>query len=666
MSNTVIAVVGGPCVGKSRLIKFIESKFKGRLQADLVCVYKENSETSTDILKRNAAEEEKSAMYSFLVHMLQTSMQSYSSSFSSLKPRQFLIIENSVEFVDLLIHAAKDADLISTEQWTWLRTLADEFMEFSAIDMFIVINSDEFPACENFHKGPKSTKVHKENESVIMKWSLSISALLPEWVARQKARRKLIFELSPRTSKFTILSKSKQLLNAAFSLANSKLGTGFPKMASPLDRPDRVEAALQSWVKSHGRSVSFLTPGNQLSTMPPKKKPSETASATLLADMDIPLVRQEARRLSAQVRQNLANPHQPGEFLPGPSDREYPVQSVAQYQVADRAQVPPVGRSTPLQGHLSSSSAPPVLRSNVNSPLDLDSVFGTEERSSPSLLKRAASEQKSSSDSGEINTNSSDSSDTAEAKNIKKKKRRAKKSRRSESPMGTGRGASLVEQACHEARLVKQVMEGVNVPNLSPSSQGPSGGFPSPQTSHRSVSPPRPSGSQSRVAAFEEGYEEDLGLVRQPGRPAEYGRDDGRSRYEESQRTFQEGDSQGRHTSQRSFSMEDERSVVPHPRATVAPFQRSPQSETVAYVPGDSLQPSGRGQRQEFPPQVRLGGDASRSRDQIMWEEDARDAMAIRRYRQERRFRREQLWRRMHAESGNRFPDWDDEMDGKF
>ena len=49
-----------------------------------------------------------------------------------------------------------------------------------------------------------------------------------------------------------------------------------------------------------------------------------------------------------------------------------------------------------------------------------------------------------------------------------------------------------------------------------------------------------------------------------------------------------------------------------------------------------------------------------------MWEEDARDAMAIRRYRQERRFRREQLWRRMHAESGNRFPDWDDEMDGKI
>ena len=186
MSNTVVAVVGGPCVGKSTWIRYIENKFKGRLQADLVCVHKENNETSVDILKRNAAEEDKSSMYSFLVHLLQSSMQSYSSSFSALKPRQFLIIENSVEFVDLMIHAAKKADLITKDQWSWLRTLADELMEFSAIDMFVVIESDEFSVCENFHKGPKSKKVHKDG-LVIKSWSSALSALLPEWVSRQKA-----------------------------------------------------------------------------------------------------------------------------------------------------------------------------------------------------------------------------------------------------------------------------------------------------------------------------------------------------------------------------------------------------------------------------------------------------------------------------------------------
>ena len=674
MSNTVLAVVGGPCVGKTTLIRYIENKFKGRLQADLVCVPRDNDETSSEVIKRNAAEEDPSFMYSFLVSLLQSTMKTYSASFSALKPRQFLIIEDSIEFVDLMIHAAKSAKLISAEEWTWLRTLTDEFLEFSAIDMFVVISSDDFPVCENFHKGAKSRRVHI-NGSVIMKWAAAISSLLPEWIARQKARKKYIFEMSPRISKFTILSKTKQILNAVFGLANMKLGTGFPKMESPLDKPDRVEAALRSWVNSHGRSVSFVTPQEHLSDMPPKKKTSASSSVTQVGDMEDPRYHQEARRLSAQVRQNLVNqpPIPSGNLFPHAPTQGYPVQSVAQYQNEPRAQVPPVGRSTPFQGY-SSASAPPALMRDVNPSLNLGSVFGVEDDTSPRVTKRSASEPGSSSESGDVRTDSDDSSDTAAAKRSKKKKRSAKKAKRDNSPDLLLQEASVFDQACQEARMISQASDGAGPSGLS-SDMDYSDVFPSSPARQPRGSSVRSQERELRRLESEEDYARDERRDERPlTRPAEYAREDRERGFSGVHPPAHHARDHAYHPPHRSFPPESDRDIVPHPRATVAPVQRPPQSPTVSYVPGDSRHRGGDQSPQnpsvfQHPDMVR---DASRgrsssglTREQLMWEEDAQDAMAFRRFRMEKRRRLEMMWRqREEFPSRNRFVSWDDDLDG--
>ena len=154
----------------------------------------------------------------------------------------------------------------------------------------------------------------------------------------------------------------------------------------------------------------------------------------------------------------------------------------------------------------------------------------------------------------------------------------------------------------------------------------------------------------------------------------EYGREDRDRGFSEDRPQSHHSRDQSFHPPQRSFPPEAERDIDPHPRAAVAPVQRPPQSPTVSFVPGDSRRQGG-----SQPPQnpsvfqhPDMAGDASRgrsssglTREQLMWEEDARDAMAFRRYRMEKRRRLEMMWRqREEFPSRNRPVSWDDDLDG--
>ena len=284
--NFTVSFVGGPCCGKSTLMAFMQSKFAGRIIADIAYVLDQNGPADKMTIMRNEALHNQNFMFNYLTHLFQSRMRAFSEAFKKLGPRGFLFFEQSVEFVDLLVMAARKAKLITEKQWRYLRTLGDELASYSIVDMFVVFEVDDYETCTNNHKKPNAVSSHRSNE-VLVSWVKALGDLLPDWVREQKARSKVVFEVSSRLSPYVRISKSKQILNVVFEASNRKMGTGFAQLPVAETSLSAGARAVRSWLKASSASVRFNLPSEDTVNMPPKgskkeAKKSDSASPTLL------------------------------------------------------------------------------------------------------------------------------------------------------------------------------------------------------------------------------------------------------------------------------------------------------------------------------------------------------------------------------------------------
>ena len=150
--NTVVAGVGPFCSGKSTILNFIQTKFSEKVNAKLVFPKHDRSELKAIKKKRNTALDDPSMAYEYLTHVIQYSAKIASTAFRDLGPRSVLFLEQSPEYIEIVVKAALKARLISKYQWTLLRTLLDEVAVANVADIFILFSNEEYDECANGHR----------------------------------------------------------------------------------------------------------------------------------------------------------------------------------------------------------------------------------------------------------------------------------------------------------------------------------------------------------------------------------------------------------------------------------------------------------------------------------------------------------------------------------
>ena len=90
--------------------------------------------------------------YEYLTHVIQYSAKIATTAFRDLGPRSVLFLEQSPEYIEIVVKAALKARLISKYQWTLLRTLLDEVAVANVADIFILFSNEEYDECANGHR----------------------------------------------------------------------------------------------------------------------------------------------------------------------------------------------------------------------------------------------------------------------------------------------------------------------------------------------------------------------------------------------------------------------------------------------------------------------------------------------------------------------------------
>ena len=224
--NTVVSVVGPWCSGKSTFLEALQLKFLGKTRAELVFPTFAKVDKKMLSARRNEALEDPSKMYEFLEVLINNRIERMSGAFRALEARQFLFEELSVEYLNLMVEAARNIRLISKEQWKQLRRKIDEAHLMEVTDVFVLISNEEYEVCANAHKGTGWTE-HRPG-SVLQRWNQEMEALHPRWILRQKAKGKVVFESNARISRFARGLKIKKLMNVVLRFANNRNGTDFP------------------------------------------------------------------------------------------------------------------------------------------------------------------------------------------------------------------------------------------------------------------------------------------------------------------------------------------------------------------------------------------------------------------------------------------------------
>ena len=147
--NTVVAGVGPFCSGKSTILNFIQTKFSEKVNAKLVFPKHDRSELKAIKKKRNTALDDPYMTYKYLTHVIQYSAIQYSANIAStafrdLSPRSVLFLEQSPEYIEIVVKAALRARFISKYQWTLLRILLDEVAVANVMDIFISFSNEEY------------------------------------------------------------------------------------------------------------------------------------------------------------------------------------------------------------------------------------------------------------------------------------------------------------------------------------------------------------------------------------------------------------------------------------------------------------------------------------------------------------------------------------------
>ena len=284
--NTVVSGVGPFCAGKSTILHYIQQHFSEESRAKLVFPKPDKSDLRVLKKKRNRALEDPSMTFEYLTHMIQSSAKMVTNAFRDLGPRSFLFLEQSPEYLEIVVKAACKARLISKYQWSLLRTLLDEVAIANVADIFVLFSNEEYEKCDNGHRRTGRTE-HKSGSS-LQRWNVEIEKLQEQWKNRQKAKGKCVFEVNARISKFTKKTRLRKLMNVVFQFSNEMHGTAFPLLPA---------AASSSWAASKSSEVAIKHPtvlvANQVipsSAMPPKSRQASSPgenSSTYLPGMDV-------------------------------------------------------------------------------------------------------------------------------------------------------------------------------------------------------------------------------------------------------------------------------------------------------------------------------------------------------------------------------------------
>ena len=278
--NTTVAIVGPWCAGKTTFLNYVQQKFLGKTQADLVFPAVDKQQKRALTKKRNAALDDQSLMYEFLAHYIQNSAKIVSTSFKVLGPRQFLFAEQTPEYLDVAIQAARNVKLISHFQWCLLRTLLDEMAPASVADIFVLFSNEDYERCNNSHR--RSGRSEHRLGAPLQKWNAEMERLHAEWVLRQRARGKIIFEVNSRISIFSRGLKVKKMLNVVFKFSNKTHGTAFSQFMTA----EKVQFAGELNASILVPKVLIESWRQSLSDMPPKRRSESPKSGTVMEGMD--------------------------------------------------------------------------------------------------------------------------------------------------------------------------------------------------------------------------------------------------------------------------------------------------------------------------------------------------------------------------------------------
>ena len=88
-------------------------------------------------------------------------------------------MEQSPEYIEIVVKAALKATLISKYRWILLRTLLDEVAVENVADIFILFSNEEYDECANGHRKTEESE-HRTGFS-LLRWNVEIEKLHGQW-----------------------------------------------------------------------------------------------------------------------------------------------------------------------------------------------------------------------------------------------------------------------------------------------------------------------------------------------------------------------------------------------------------------------------------------------------------------------------------------------------
>ena len=248
--------------------------------------------------------------YEYLTHVIQYSAKIASTAFRDLGPRSVLFLEQSPEYIEIVVKAALKARLISKYQWTLLRTLLDEVAVANVADIFILFSNEEYDECANGHRKTGGSE-HRTGSS-LQRWNVEIEKLHGQWRNRQRAKRKYIFDVNARISKFARMTRVRKLMNVVLRFSNVVHGTAFLLIPAAASSP--MAASKRSGVYKMQTTLSVHRKPCESRVMPPKGRSvtsTGAGSGTFLREMEEEGLHDETSEYQRRVR-TMIDAHQRG------------------------------------------------------------------------------------------------------------------------------------------------------------------------------------------------------------------------------------------------------------------------------------------------------------------------------------------------------------------
>ena len=93
----------------------------------------------------------------------------------------------------------------------------------------------EYDKCANGHR--KTGGSEHRTRSSLQRWNVEIEKLHGQWSNRQKAKRKYIFDVNARISKFASMPRVRKLMNVVLRFSNVVHGAAFTLISAAASSP---------------------------------------------------------------------------------------------------------------------------------------------------------------------------------------------------------------------------------------------------------------------------------------------------------------------------------------------------------------------------------------------------------------------------------------------